>query len=69
MADQDDSNWGRYLGYGLQTCAGVLLGCFVGQWLDHRFHWEPWGTLGGIMVGVAAGMYGLIREGIRINKQ
>ena len=68
MAEKDDANWGQYIGYGFQLCAGVLLGLFVGNWLDKQFHWTPWGVLVGVSVGLASGMYLLIRDAIRLNK-
>jgi F0F1-type ATP synthase assembly protein I len=64
----DDANWGQYIGYGFQICAGVLLGLLVGNWLDKRYHWAPWGLLVGVTLGLTSGMYLLIRDAIRINK-
>ena len=64
----DDVEWGRYLGVGLQMLAGVGLGLIVGQWLDRRYHWEPWGTTIGAMLGLAGGMYLLIKDAVRMNK-
>ena len=66
-SDQD-TNWGRFLGIGLEVAIGVILGLVVGRWLDRRYGWEPWGTLVCVMLGLAAGMYLLIKEGIRANK-
>ena len=36
--------------------------------LDRKFHLEPWGVLVCTALGLAAGMYSLIREGIRVNR-
>jgi F0F1-type ATP synthase assembly protein I len=47
---------------------GVVLGLVVGSWLDKRFGWTPWGVLVGTMLGMASGMYLLIRDGLRVNK-
>jgi len=63
-----DSNWGRFLGIGFEIAVGAVLGYFVGDWVDRRFGWNNYGTLAGVMLGVAAGMYLLIRDAIRINK-
>ena len=68
MPGDDNPNWGRYLGVGLETAVGAALGYFVGNWLDKRYGWHGNGTLVGVMVGVAGGMYLLIREAIRMNK-
>ncbi len=68
MAKDNDANWGAYLSLGLEIAVGVVLGVFVGRWLDRKFHWDPWATVIGAMLGLAAGMYLLIREAIRMNK-
>ncbi|HYE18833.1 MAG TPA: AtpZ/AtpI family protein [Tepidisphaeraceae bacterium] len=63
-----DTNWGKYLGMGLEVAVGVILGYLVGNWLDQRNGWSPWGVIVGTMLGIAAGMYMLIKEAIRMNK-
>lgn len=67
MPNDADPDWGRYLGLGLQMCVGVVLGLFIGQWLDHRFGWK-YGAIVGALLGMSSGMYLLIRDAIRINK-
>jgi F0F1-type ATP synthase assembly protein I len=69
MPDDSNMNWGRYVGIGLEIAVGVALGYFVGGWLDKRYGWNGYGVLGGVMLGIAAGMYLLIRDAIRINKE
>ena len=68
MAGDASGNWGRGLGYGLQVCVGVVLGYLVGDWFDRRHGSAPWGMLVGVMVGLASGMYLLIKDAIRMNK-
>lgn len=34
----------------------------LGYWLDGRYGWSPWGTVGLSLAGVAAGMYYFIKE-------
>lgn len=68
MPEQNDSNWGKFLGIGLEIGVGVALGYFVGSWLDKKYGWNGYATLGGTMLGLAAGMYLLIKDAIRINK-
>jgi F0F1-type ATP synthase assembly protein I len=67
MPNDSDQNWGRYLGLGLEMAVGVGLGYFVGWLLDRHYGWH-WGTTIGAMLGVAGGMYLLIRDAIRMNK-
>ena len=64
----DDQNWGRFLGIGLEMAVGVGLGYFVGAWLDRRYGWNGYGVLAGVGIGLTAGMYLLIKDAIRINK-
>jgi len=61
-------SWGKVLGYGAQTAVGAILGWLVGSWLDRKFGWAPWGMTVGVMLGVASGMYLLIKDAIRMNR-
>lgn len=42
-----------------QLSASVLLGYFLGNWLDGLLHTAPWLTMVGVMAGVVAGFLGL----------
>jgi F0F1-type ATP synthase assembly protein I len=66
--DNQDSNWGKYLGLGLEIGVGAGLGYAVGTWLDRKCQSAPWGVSIGTLLGVAAGMYLLIKEAIRANR-
>jgi ATP synthase protein I len=69
MPEQDDQqNWGRYLGLGLEMAVGIFLGILAGLWLDQRFGWSPWGVLAGAILGLAGGMYLLLKEALKANK-
>jgi len=68
MPEKDQPNWGHFLGLGLQVAIGVALGLWIGGWLDRKFNWSPWGTLLGIMLGAAGGLYLLVKEAIKANK-
>ena len=48
--------------HGMQFALTALMGMGVGYWLDHRFLPSPLGTLGGLFVGAAVGMYLLARS-------
>jgi ATP synthase protein I len=64
----DESNSGRYLGLGLEVAVGTGLGAAVGFWIDKRFSISPWGLIIGCVLGLAAGMYLLLKEALRANK-
>ena len=64
----DDSNWGRFVGVGLQVALGVGLGVTVGLWLDRKLGWSPVGVIACSMLGLAGGMYLLIKDVMRMNK-
>ncbi len=65
---RESSEWGKVLTIGFEVAVGVALGYYVGHWLDGKYGWGPWGTLVGAMLGLAAGMYLLIKEALRMNK-
>lgn len=52
------------VGYGFamatQFGASVLAGVWVGGWIERRYSLAPWGTLGGALIGMAAGIHGLL---------
>ena len=58
----------RGITYGVQILVGVGLGLLIGQWLDNRYGWGPWGTTVGAMLGLSGGLYLLIKDAIRMNK-
>lgn len=35
--------------------AGLVLGYLLGGWVDRRFGAAPWGLMGGLLLGLAAG--------------
>jgi F0F1-type ATP synthase assembly protein I len=67
-SSDSEPNWGAHLGTGLQMLVGVAIGFVVGNWLDKKYGWSPWGVMAGTMLGLAGGMYLLIKDAIRINK-
>jgi F0F1-type ATP synthase assembly protein I len=68
MPKQDESNWGRLAAVGLEVAVGVCLGAAVGTWVDRRNKTDPWGLVIGAGVGFAAGIYLLLKETLRANK-
>lgn len=50
------------MGLGAELVAPILLGAFVGVFLDRRFGYTPWLTVGGSILGVISGMYAFLRR-------
>jgi hypothetical protein len=70
MPEKNDDR-GQHAGLamiGLQVAIGVALGYFIGRWLDRRYGWGSRGVVIGSMLGLAGGLYLLIKDAIRINK-
>jgi MFS family permease len=67
VAKDPEPNWGYFAGIGSVIGVGAALGYFVGLWLDRRYGWH-WGAVIGAMLGVCSGMYILIKDAIRMNK-
>jgi F0F1-type ATP synthase assembly protein I len=68
MASENDPHWGHYLGMGFETAIGVGLGYFGGHWVGQKLNWDPWATLVGMMIGLTAGAYLLIKDVNRMEK-
>jgi len=69
MPKPDDSDGGKYLTHGIQICVGVALGAWIGHVIDKRWHWQtPWGVICGSMLGFAAGLYLLLKDAMKMNK-
>ena len=66
--DDDRSDAANLATVGLQVAVGVALGFAIGYWLDKKYGWAPKGEIIGSMVGLAGGLYLLIKDAIRINK-
>lgn len=46
------TQYGDYLGLGIQIAATMVLPMFAGIWLDNRFDTSPWLTLAGALFGI-----------------
>ncbi|MEW6447890.1 MAG: AtpZ/AtpI family protein [Bacillota bacterium] len=64
-----DTGWGRVLqvfalasSISVQFAVSVVVGWWIGHFFDRRLHLEtPWLGVGGLLLGVGAGIYGIIR--------
>ncbi|MGO0123396.1 AtpZ/AtpI family protein [Desulfothermobacter acidiphilus] len=62
------SGWGKALRYfavastiSIQFAASVVVGWWLGNYLDQRWHTAPWLGLLGLLVGIGAGILGIVR--------
>jgi F0F1-type ATP synthase assembly protein I len=68
-ADQRFPGWVRYSGIGLEL-VGVIAGlALAGYWIDRRFATQPWGMLGGVVLGLVGGLYNLVRESLAASRE
>jgi F0F1-type ATP synthase assembly protein I len=68
MARKDNKGWGKVASVGLEIAAGAGIGAVTGTWIDRKWHTDPWGVLIGTVLGISAGMYILIKEAMKANK-
>ncbi len=50
------------LAVSLQMAASIALGAAAGWWIDRHTGWAPWGIAVGGLLGMALGIYLLMRE-------
>lgn len=62
--DGNDSKWFamamRYSAIGFNFAGSVLILGYVGYKIDENYGWSPWGLFGGLMAGMALGLYAMI---------
>ena len=46
---------------GSTLVGSIVLGYFLGSWIDRSFGTTPWGILIGVILGATSGFVGLIR--------
>jgi len=63
-ADRRFPGWVRYSGVGLELAGAIAVLAYVGSWVDRRFGTQPWGILGGVVLGLVGGLYNLVRESL-----
>ena len=50
---------------GLALVIATMMGFGLGVYVDHRFHTNPWGSLVGLLLGLASGFYTLVKESLK----
>lgn len=59
----------RYSSVALQFGVSILVLGYGGFRLDEKLGWSPWGTLVGILSGMGLGLWNMIRQLNRMEKQ
>ena len=54
---------------GLEFAVAVALGVGGGYWADQKWALTPWGTVTGVFAGFALGMYIVVKEAKRLEKE
>jgi ATP synthase protein I len=62
--DRRFPGWVRYSGVGLELAGAVAGLAVLGYWIDRRYGTNPWGILGGVVIGLVGGLYNLVRESL-----
>lgn len=68
-ADRRFPGWVRYSGVGLELAGATAGLALVGYWIDRRFGSQPWGMLGGVLIGIVGGLYNLVRESLQAARE
>jgi F0F1-type ATP synthase assembly protein I len=63
-ADRRFPGWVRHSGVGLELAGATAGLALIGYWIDRRFGTQPWGILGGVVIGLVGGLYNLVRESL-----
>ncbi len=60
-------NAGLLFGSGTQLAISVAVMFFLGRWADEKLHTAPWLLIGGVLVGVGAGLASFIRTAMSLD--
>jgi ATP synthase protein I len=65
---ESGKNAWSYAGIGIQFAATTGFFAFMGLYLDRRMGWTPWGTVTLTLIGLIGGLYLLIKDALKDNK-
>lgn len=51
----------RHSSIGIELAMWIVVGILFGNWIESKWAVAPWGTLGGLMLGIAGGARTLVR--------
>jgi F0F1-type ATP synthase assembly protein I len=59
----------RYSAVGIELALGAALGYWAGSWIDDRYDTAPFGMLGLLLFGIAAGFASLVRTAREVTRR
>ena len=62
--EQSAGEWYKLAGIGFEFVAAVAVGIGLGYLIDRWLGTSPWGIIGGVGLGFALGLRGLIKRGM-----
>lgn len=60
-------NAGILFGAGTQLAIAVAVMFFIGRWADEKLHTAPWLLIGGVLLGLGAGLTSFIRTAMSLD--
>lgn len=60
--------WLRLSSLAVEFVAYLLVFGYIGNRLDSKYDWSPWGTLGGLLIGMTLGLWRMVRESEKLNR-
>lgn len=58
----------RFSAMGFEFAGAVLILGYIGIKVDERYGSNPWGTFGGLMIGMALGLFTMIKQLEKLNR-
>ena len=68
-ADRRFPPWVSHAGVGLELAGAVAGFALVGYWIDRHFGSQPWGIVGGLIIGIVGGLYNLVKEALKATRE
>jgi ATP synthase protein I len=63
-ADRRFPNWVSFSGVGFELVGAVVGFTLIGYWIDRHYTTQPWGLVGGIVLGLVGGLYNLVKRSL-----
>ena len=62
MNKNQSTEWVKYSGLGIQMAVSVVICLYIGKWVGLKLGYEDLGALFGILFGLCASIYNLIKQ-------